>query len=166
MAAGKVLLVGAGPGAPDLIAVRGINALRQADVVLYDRLTHPALLDFAGRARKADLFRGTHGKQPLRQAMAGRLPQAVLDRRKRGWTSPYATYLREMPDLRSWLSAVPDHPIVAESEMGREVARAVVTGFLEGNRLRTRDAWMLGRIVLWHQVCVEDIRSPFGGGTA
>lgn len=47
MAEGKVLLVGAGPGAPDLIAVRGIAALRQADVVLYDRLTHPALLDHA-----------------------------------------------------------------------------------------------------------------------
>lgn len=47
MAEGKVLLVGAGPGAPDLIAVRGVDALRQADVVLYDRLTHPALLDYA-----------------------------------------------------------------------------------------------------------------------
>jgi asparagine synthase (glutamine-hydrolysing) len=124
--------------------------------------THPALLEFAGRARKADLFRGAQGKQPLREAMTGRLPQSVLDRRKRGWTSPYSTYLREMPELRRWLSSVPDHAIVASSEMGRDTARAIVTGFLEGDSLNNRDAWMLGRIVLWHQVCLEDLRSPFG----
>ena len=47
MAGGKVLLVGAGPGSPDLITVRGVAALQRADVVLYDRLTHPALLDYA-----------------------------------------------------------------------------------------------------------------------
>lgn len=47
MAGGKVLIVGAGPGAPDLITLRGVEALRRADVVLYDRLTHPALLDHA-----------------------------------------------------------------------------------------------------------------------
>jgi uroporphyrin-III C-methyltransferase len=44
---GKVILVGAGPGAPDLITLRGVEALRRADVLLYDRLTHPALLEHA-----------------------------------------------------------------------------------------------------------------------
>jgi uroporphyrin-III C-methyltransferase len=47
MTIGKVFLVGAGPGDPELITVRGVNALRQADVVMYDRLAHPALLDYA-----------------------------------------------------------------------------------------------------------------------
>ena len=42
---GKVSLVGAGPGAPDLITVRGQRALERADVVLYDRLVHPDLVD-------------------------------------------------------------------------------------------------------------------------
>ncbi len=123
--------------------------------------THPQILDFAGRARKGDLFRGAQGKQPLREAMAGRLPQTVLDRRKRGWTSPYRTYLREMPELRAWLSKVPEHEIVARSELGREAARSIVQSFLEGDQRSTRDAWMLGRIVLWHQVCVEGSREPF-----
>ncbi len=42
---GKVYIVGAGPGAPDLISVRGCRALRTADVVLIDRLLAPTFLD-------------------------------------------------------------------------------------------------------------------------
>lgn len=44
---GKVYLVGAGPGDPELITVRGLNVLRQATVVLHDRLVHPQLLQEA-----------------------------------------------------------------------------------------------------------------------
>jgi len=44
---GKVILVGAGPGAPDLITVRGAEALRRADAVVYDALASKELLDLA-----------------------------------------------------------------------------------------------------------------------
>jgi uroporphyrin-III C-methyltransferase len=44
---GRVVLVGAGPGAPDLITVKGAKALGEADVVVYDRLAAPALLELA-----------------------------------------------------------------------------------------------------------------------
>lgn len=44
---GRVILVGAGPGGADLITVRGADALRNADCVVYDRLADPALLDLA-----------------------------------------------------------------------------------------------------------------------
>lgn len=43
----KVYLVGAGPGDPQLITVKGQRLLAHADVILYDRLAHPQLLDFA-----------------------------------------------------------------------------------------------------------------------
>ncbi|HEX3138877.1 MAG TPA: uroporphyrinogen-III C-methyltransferase, partial [Rhizobacter sp.] len=48
---GHVIFIGAGPGAADLITLRGARLLAQADVVLFDALTDPALKDFAPMAR-------------------------------------------------------------------------------------------------------------------
>ncbi|WP_163183411.1 uroporphyrinogen-III C-methyltransferase [Neobacillus sedimentimangrovi] len=47
MGTGKVYLVGAGPGDIGLITVKGLEAIKQAEVILYDRLANPKLLEFA-----------------------------------------------------------------------------------------------------------------------
>ncbi|QWE27037.1 uroporphyrinogen-III C-methyltransferase [Polynucleobacter sp. AP-Ainpum-60-G11] len=49
---GKVFLVGAGPGAVDLITVRGAKLLEKADIVFYDALVDPAMLELCPQAIK------------------------------------------------------------------------------------------------------------------
>ncbi|MBU3612874.1 uroporphyrinogen-III C-methyltransferase [Polynucleobacter sp. MG-27-Goln-C1] len=49
---GKVYLVGAGPGATDLITVRGANLLAKADIVFHDALVDPAMLELCPQAIK------------------------------------------------------------------------------------------------------------------
>lgn len=55
MASGKVYLIGAGPGAQDLMTLRGARLLAQADVVLHDALVTPEMLELCPQARKIDV---------------------------------------------------------------------------------------------------------------
>jgi uroporphyrin-III C-methyltransferase len=49
---GTVTLVGAGPGDPDLLTIKGLKAIQKADVILYDALINPALLEYNPDAEK------------------------------------------------------------------------------------------------------------------
>ncbi|HJV88906.1 MAG TPA: uroporphyrinogen-III C-methyltransferase [Holophagaceae bacterium] len=64
-----VSLVGAGPGTPDLLTLRGLQALQQADVILYDALLEP---DFAALFREAALA------IPVGKRCGGGTPQARI----------------------------------------------------------------------------------------
>lgn len=52
---GRVWLLGAGPGDPDLITWRGVLLLRKAEVVLHDALSHPELLELCPQAEIVDV---------------------------------------------------------------------------------------------------------------
>ncbi len=76
---GVVYLVGAGPGDPGLITVKGLQVLRAADVVVYDRLVNPALLEEAPpRAERIFV-----GKQSGRHCMLQEQINALLIERAR-----------------------------------------------------------------------------------
>jgi uroporphyrin-III C-methyltransferase len=59
---GWVWLAGAGPGDPGLVTLHTLHALRQADVVVYDALVEPAILDWAPQAER--LYAGKRGGKP------------------------------------------------------------------------------------------------------
>ncbi len=60
---GSVVLVGAGPGDPELLTLRAVRALQSADVILFDDLVAPEILDFARREAKKMLV-GKTGHAP------------------------------------------------------------------------------------------------------
>ncbi len=62
---GFVYIIGAGPGDPQLITLKGVNAIKKADVILFDRLVNPALLDYAKENAKK-VFVGKEPGQPHR----------------------------------------------------------------------------------------------------
>ena len=64
---GKVYLIGAGPGDPGLLTVKGREALARADVVVYDRLAHPSLLDYAPPSAERVFAGKARGRQELTQ---------------------------------------------------------------------------------------------------
>lgn len=80
---GTVYLVGAGPGDPDLITVRGLDLVRTADVVVYDRLIHPELLERSS----PDAERVYVGKEPGRHSIPQEETNEILIGRARSGRS-------------------------------------------------------------------------------
>jgi uroporphyrin-III C-methyltransferase/precorrin-2 dehydrogenase/sirohydrochlorin ferrochelatase len=65
--AGSVIVVGAGPGDPELLTLRAVRALQSAEVILFDDLVAPDILDFARREAKKMLVGKTGHKVSCRQ---------------------------------------------------------------------------------------------------
>lgn len=78
---GYVYLVGAGPGDPSLITMRGFMCLRFADVVLYDALVNPQILQYCGP--QAELISlGRHGRGAI--VPQGEINQMLVDHARQG----------------------------------------------------------------------------------
>ncbi len=82
MSGGRVSLVGAGPGAPDLLTLRGAELLRAADVVVYDALVAPELLALAPpAAERINVGKRGHDEPTRSQAD---IQQLLIERARTG----------------------------------------------------------------------------------
>jgi uroporphyrin-III C-methyltransferase/precorrin-2 dehydrogenase/sirohydrochlorin ferrochelatase len=76
---GRVSLVGAGPGDPELLTLKAQRKLREADVIVHDRLIGPSILEYARR----DAVRIAAGKEPGKASIAQADINAILIREAR-----------------------------------------------------------------------------------
>jgi uroporphyrin-III C-methyltransferase len=78
---GKVYLVGAGPGAPDLLTLRAAEVLRRADIVFHDALVGPQVLALAARAEKIAVGKRCGRFATAQQFISKRLADAARKHR-------------------------------------------------------------------------------------
>ncbi len=78
---GTVYLVGAGPGAPDLLTLRAAQVLRRADTVFFDALVHPGTLALAARAEKIAVGKRCGRHSTAQRFINKRLIDAALTQR-------------------------------------------------------------------------------------
>ncbi|KJY73107.1 uroporphyrin-III methyltransferase [Vibrio coralliilyticus] len=81
-AKGKVYLVGAGPNDPDLLTVKALKLIKQADVVVYDRLVNREILDLAEKAEKLIYVGKRCGQPSLKQE---EISQILVDLAESGY---------------------------------------------------------------------------------
>jgi uroporphyrin-III C-methyltransferase/precorrin-2 dehydrogenase/sirohydrochlorin ferrochelatase len=106
-AGGEIVLVGAGPGDPDLITLRGLRAIQSADVLMYDKLIDPRLLEYARR----DVELVDVGKQGPREEAGAK-----------GWGSVFQQSGRERPSGTQMQAAINER-LIEEALRGKKVVR-------------------------------------------
>ena len=157
--AGRVILVGAGPGDPGLLTIRGRAALEEAEVVVYDRLVNPELLDLAPPSAKRIFAGKTRGDHTMPQSAinAVLVHHARLGRRVvrlkggdpyvfgRGAEEVEALAAAGLPcDVVPGVSsaiAVPAYAGIPLTHRRVSSSFAVVTGHEDPDKLRAPIAW-------------------------
>jgi uroporphyrin-III C-methyltransferase len=156
---GRVALVGAGPGDPELMTVRGLALLRRADVVVYDRLVDPRLLDEAPLDAQRIFVGKASGAHVLPQARINALLIAHARRGRRvvrlKGGDPFvfgrggeeadalaaAAIASEIVPGVSAAVAVPAYAGIPVTHRGAASSFAVVTGHEDDTKLETAVDW-------------------------
>jgi uroporphyrinogen III methyltransferase/synthase len=156
---GKVYLVGAGPGDPGLMTVKGLDCLRHADVVIYDRLVEESLLNkarpeaqkiYVGKANGLHILEQDAINQLLlEKAREGKVvvrlkggDPFVLGRggEEAGILSRHGIPFEVVPGVTS-ASAVPAYAGIPVTHRGIASSFAVITGHKASDRGEPRISW-------------------------
>lgn len=147
-AAGRVYLIGAGPGDPGYITLRGVECLAQADVVLYDYLVNPAILQRT-RAGAELICLGHHGRTRIwsqdeinQQLVALASQGKVVARLKSGDPTIFARAAEELAALAS--ASIP-------CEIVPGVTAAVAVGSCAGIPLTHREYASAVALITGHE---------------
>jgi uroporphyrinogen III methyltransferase/synthase len=159
MGQGKVYLVGAGPGDPGLMTVKGLNCLRHADVVIYDRLVDESLLNearpeaqkiYVGKADRLHILEQDSINQLLlEKAREGKVvvrlkggDPFVLGRggEEAGILTKHGIPFEVVPGVTS-ASAVPAYAGIPITHRGVASSFAVITGHKASNKGEPRISW-------------------------
>jgi uroporphyrinogen III methyltransferase / synthase len=145
---GKVYLVGAGPGDPGLITLRGVECLRQADLVLYDYLVNPEILDHA-RATAELVCLGRHGRGRIMS------PAEVNERMIRGAQAGQTVVRLKSGDSLIFARAAEERQALAAAGLPFEIVpgitAALAAGSYAGIPLTDRDAASAVALVTGHE---------------
>jgi asparagine synthase (glutamine-hydrolysing) len=117
------------------------------------------LVEFAATLPNASKVHGKGGKTLLRSAMRGVLPDAIIDRPKKGFPIPIASWLRT--SLREFTR---DHLLARDSACSRYVDRdetaRVVQEHEQGRADRSQEIWTLLVFEFWHRHFIENHPRP------
>ena len=98
---------------------------------------------------------GGKSKQLLRQSVGHRLPEDVRKHRKWGFGVPWGQYLRQTPQLRSFVAELPCHAPIHDGPFDNRKVKEVISGFLAGATEHEPIVKQLVMIAIWYQACIE-----------
>lgn len=90
-------------------------------------------------------------KYLLRQSLGARLPEAVRAGRKWGFGVPWHRYYREIPELRDWVTRLPESELLRESRFVTPKLKSIIAKFFAGDNSREPLIRQLVMITTWHQ---------------
>ncbi len=96
------------------------------------------------------LLSARSGKRVVREAMASRVPAAVLRHRKWGFDAPWAHYLRTTPALRDLVTTLPDREPFASGPFDRNALRATLARFLSGDDAKQMLVRQMAMVDVWY----------------
>ena len=155
----QMLYVDAKVWLPDDILIKADKMTMANGLELRVPFLDHKLVEFSATLPNAAKIQDKGGKTLLRRAMRGVLPDAIIDRPKKGFPIPLGSWLRT--SLREFTR---DHLLARDSACGRFVDRAEIASVVREHEVggidRSQEIWTLLVFEFWHRHFIEDTLRP------